>query len=204
MKKETRTPRLLREAFEHPWVFRLNQVVLDGGKTRPIRAFLEDVDYRSVVDIGCGPGTWTKLARGPYLGIDNSASFIASARRRYRRRPDTRFVEGDATSLEPDIPYDLALLISVLHHLDEAETERLLHWIARKARYLFVLDLYPIESNPLSRFLYGMDRGDHIRPPREQEALVLRRSDFRLVKKGDFYSVNRLYRHTLFLFEAGG
>ena len=188
--------------FEHPWVFRLNQVVLDGGKTRPIRAFLEDVDFASVVDIGCGPGTWTKLARGPYLGIDSSPSFIDAARKRHRNRPFTEFVEGDATALDPERDFDLALLISVLHHLDESEADRLLAWIARRARYLFVLDLYPITTNPVSRFLYAMDRGDYIRSPESQVEVILRRPEYRLVKKGDFYSLNRAYRHTMFLFEA--
>ncbi len=201
MKKTTHTPRFLREAFEHPWVFRLNQVLLDGGKTGPIRLFLEDVAYESVLDIGCGPGTWTKLARGPYLGIDTSPSFIRSARRRYHKRPDTAFVLGDATALEPERDFDLALLISVLHHLDDSEADRLLAWIARRSRHLFVLDLYPVTTNPVSRFLYAMDRGDYIRSPEAQAEIFLRRPEYRLVKQGDFFSLNRTYRHTMFLFE---
>ena len=188
--------------FEHPLVFNLNQVILDGGKTRQIRRFLADVPYQSVVDIGCGTGNWAKLARGPYLGVDTSPSFIAACRRRYANDPQKQFVQADAMALRPETPFDLACLISVLHHLSDAEVARLCAWVSRSARYFFVLDLYPIPHNPISRWLYQMDRGNHIRDPEAQQALLLRDGRFRLVKRGAYYSPNRLYRHTLFLLEA--
>jgi SAM-dependent methyltransferase len=192
----------LDQAFEHPFVFNLYQALVDGGKGRQIRRFLADVPFRSVVDIGCGTGNWARLAPGPYLGIDTSPAFIAGCRRRYADDPRRRFVQGDAATLEFDRHFDLAMLISVLHHLSDDDVRRLLPWIVRHARCFFVLDLYPVPWNPISRLLYALDRGDHIRTPEAQRRLLLGQGGLRLVKEGDYFCPNGLYRHTLFLFEA--
>ena len=192
----------LHRLFEHPRVFNINQVILDGGKSQRIKQFLADVPYRSVVDIGCGTGNWAKLAGAEYLGIDTSPSFIAACQRRYGDDPQKTFVKADAADLQTDRTFDLAILISVLHHLSDEQAHRVLQWIARHARHFFVLDLYPNPRNPISKRLYAMDRGDFIRSPEDQRALI-EAHPFDLVKADDYYSYNRLYRHTLFLYESG-
>ena len=182
-------------------MFNLNQVILDGGKTRQIRRVLRDVPHDSVVDIGCGTGNWAKVAEGDYLGVDQSPSFIAACRKRYASDPSKTFMLADAATIEPPRAFDLAMLISVLHHLSDEQADRVLGWAAGHARHLFVLDLYPVEHNPVSRFLYDMDRGDHIRAPEEQRAIV-ERHPFELVRAEDYYAYNRLYRHTLLLYRS--
>ncbi len=188
--------------FESAWVFNANQILLDGGKARQIKRFLADVPYSSVVDIGCGPGNWAVVARGKYLGVDTSPSFIQASRRRYADDPDKTFELTDATRLVVNEPFDLAMLISVLHHLSEDEMDRVMDWVARSARYFFILDLYPNPKNPVSKFLYAMDRGNFIREPHEQERILTKGGQFRILKKSDYYSPPRLYRHTLYLLES--
>ena len=202
MDKSAPLYRRIYRLYEQPWLFNLNQTLLDGGKARQIHRFLADVPYRSVVDVGCGTGNWVRLARGPYLGIDTSPSFIEACRRRHAGRSDTRFLEADATTVDLDERFDLAMLISVLHHLSDDEAVRLLGWMARQARYVFVLDLYPIPANPLARWLYAHDRGDYIRSPEAQRALLLHDDRLTSVKEDDYYAPTRLYRHTLFLLES--
>lgn len=192
----------LDRLFEHASVFNLYQAVADGGKTRQIRRFLADVPYSSVVDIGCGTGNWATLTPGPYLGVDTSPDFIAACRARYAGDDQKRFVQADAAELEAEGPFDLALLISVLHHLPDAAVRRLLPWVAEHARYFFVLDLYPIPWHPVSRLLYTLDRGDHIRTPERQSALLAEEPRLRLVKTDDYFAPSSLYRHTLFLYES--
>lgn len=196
--------RRLDDLFEHPAVFNAYQAVVDGGKTRQIERFLKDVPYRSMVDVGCGTGNWAVLARGAYLGVDTSPSFIAACRERYAGDPEKRFVQADAAELTGQGPFDLAVLISVLHHLPDADVRRLLAWVHRSARYFFVLDLYPVPWNPLSRLLYTLDRGNHIRTPDAQKALLLSQPGLHLVREDDYFCPNGLYRHTLFLFESDG
>jgi len=188
--------------FESAFVFNANQILLDGGKTKQISRFLSGLEFESIVDIGCGPGNWAKIAKGQYVGIDTSPSFIRSCKKRYAGDPEKRFIQADATEIDLGEPFDLAILISVLHHLSEEEVRRVCRWVASSARYFFVLDLYPNPGNPVSRFLYAMDRGNYIREPLEQESLLTRDDLFRIVQKETYYCPNRLYRHTLFLLES--
>jgi SAM-dependent methyltransferase len=188
--------------FESAFVFNANQILLDGGKTRQIKRFLRDLEFETVVDIGCGPGNWAKVAPGDYLGVDTSPSFIETCERRYRKDPRKRFIRADATTLDVHDPFDLAMLISVLHHLSDEQVLRLCRWVAASADYFFVLDLYPNPRNPVSRFLYAMDRGNFIREPGEQEALINRDGLFEVVRKNDYFCPNRFYRHTLFLLKT--
>src|SRR5437899_11003556 len=139
---------------EQPWVYNSIQSIVDGGKGRQIKRFLAEVPYRSMIDIGCGTGNWAVFARGAYLGVDSSASFIERCRKRYRNYPERIFSEADVTTLEVEKRYDLAILVSVLHHLSADEALRLIDWVARSARYFFVLDLYPVSWNLVSRWLY--------------------------------------------------
>jgi SAM-dependent methyltransferase len=192
----------LDRLFDRAWVFNVYQALADGGKTRQIRRFLSDVPYASIVDIGCGTGNWASLARGRYLGVDTSAPFIEACRERYADDPDKRFVRADAATLAPTEPFDLALLISVLHHLPDDAVRRLLPWIAEHARYFFVLDLYPIPWHPIARVLYALDRGNHIRIPEAQQSLLADESRLRLVKASSYFAPSSLYRHTLFLYES--
>ncbi len=201
--KSTRLYRRLYNLFEHPAIFNLNQVILDGGKMEPMRRFLSRIPFESVLDIGCGTGNWVDLVPGQYVGIDRSKPFVEAARRRHRNRENASFRLGDVTQWNSDERFDLVFLISVLHHLSDEEVGNLLRWTAENARWLFVMDLFPNPGNPISRVLYALDRGDYIRTPAAQQALVLDTGRYTLFESDAFYSTSRLYRHTLFLFESG-
>lgn len=194
--------RRIYRLFDNPAVFDAYQFLVDGGKERQIRRFLEDVPYRTVADIGCGTGNWATTARGPYLGVDVAPEFIDAASLRYSDEPDKMFLRLDPT--QEDLPgrYDLAQLVSVLHHLSDDQTAMLLRRIVPRIRFLFVLDLYPIKRNPVARFLYAADRGDYIRDPEEQKRLLMAQGNLVLLREEDYYAPTMLYRHTLLLFES--
>jgi SAM-dependent methyltransferase len=193
--------RTLHDLFDRPAVFDAYQLLVDGGKGRRIRAFLRDVPYASVLDIGCGTGNWATTARGRYLGVDISIRFVEAARARYAHDPRKQFEVIDPAGRDVPGRFDLVQMVSVLHHLSDEEVRDVLQRVMRRGRYLFVLDLYPIRWHPLSRLLYAADRGDFIRGPAEQERLIREAANLRLLKRGDFFAPTTLYRHTLFLFE---
>jgi SAM-dependent methyltransferase len=196
---------LLRRAhglFELPAVFNLYQVVADGGKRSPVSAFLSDIPYETVLDLGCGTGAWSYLARGRYLGIDFSESFIEGCRKRYGRHPGKSFITGDLGSVTIDERFDLALMMSVLHHLSDEDAAALLDQLHDRAHRILVMDLFPIPGNPISRLLYGLDRGDHIRSVDEQRRVLLHSGRWEIERESSFHSYNRLYRHTLFLLKS--
>lgn len=135
-------------------------------KMRAIRQLLPSAQSLRVLDVGCGPGTNAALFRGcEYVGVDLAPAYIRSAARRF---PDMTFVLGDARrlSLGPRL-FDVVLLNSVLHHMDDPEVEELL---GRAARYLAPTGvmiaqepLVPDEREVFPRFLMRLDRGGYFR-----------------------------------------
>jgi trans-aconitate 2-methyltransferase len=84
----------------------------EDERTRPARELLARVPLeqaREVVDLGCGPGNSTELLVARYpaarvVGIDNSESMLASAR---KRLPGVDFSFGDIASWRPQVAPDL-------------------------------------------------------------------------------------------------
>ena len=73
-----------------------------------------------VVDLGCGPGTVTRVLKARFpdaavLGIDGSAAMLAKAR---ETAPDCRFVQADFAAWTPEAPPDLIYSNAALHWTD--------------------------------------------------------------------------------------
>jgi len=185
--------------FEIPSLFDLYQVVADGGKRAPVEKFLTGVRRRDILDVGCGTGAWSYLTQESYVGIDYSESFIAGCRRRFGDDARKKFFVGDVEHLDVDRHFDLALMMSVLHHLSAKQAGLLLEKLRGKTNRVVVMDLLPNPENPISRLLYHLDRGDHIRSADDQEALLTAGGHWQVERKSSFHSYNRLYYHTLFL-----
>jgi len=115
---------------------------------------LVELEGRSVIDVGCGDGTYTaelaaRAAPRQILGLDPAALAIASAANRY---PELRFEVGDEHWLEStDERFDVAIVRGVLHHA--TDPERLLRAVASVARQVLV-----IEANGLNPVLKAIER----------------------------------------------
>jgi trans-aconitate 2-methyltransferase len=91
----------------------------ENERTRPVRDLLNavpEMDARSVVDLGCGPGNSTEVlaARFPgalVSGLDSSADMIAAAR---LRLPAVRFAQTAIETWDEPGPYDVILANAVL------------------------------------------------------------------------------------------
>src|SRR5271170_4055933 len=94
-------------------------LAFEDERTRPVRDLLSalpDIQARSVIDLGCGPGNSTELlaARFPDAavgGIDSSADMIAAAQ---RRLPRVRFAIAEIESWGDPGPFDVILANAVL------------------------------------------------------------------------------------------
>ena len=92
-----------------------------GERERPFAELVARVrtrDARSVVDLGCGPGTATVqlLERWPaarVVGVDSSPAMLARAAR-VARAPRLCFEQADLTTWEPDEPPDVVVANAVL------------------------------------------------------------------------------------------
>ncbi|MBO0744883.1 MAG: methyltransferase domain-containing protein, partial [Candidatus Dormibacteraeota bacterium] len=80
-------------------------------------------DPRSVVDLGCGPGTLTATLAGRWpgatvVGVDSSRDMLSAAAR-HADPPHLTFVEADLREWVPDRPVDLIVANAVLQWLPD-------------------------------------------------------------------------------------
>ncbi len=92
----------------------------------------------SVVDIGCGVGTWLQAFRqngvGNVLGIDGNYVDLKTL-----KIPEDRFISMDLRNPVPIIQqyFDLAICLEVAEHLPESSAIRLVNFIASLAPVIF-------------------------------------------------------------------
>jgi SAM-dependent methyltransferase len=129
----------------------------------------------SVLDIGCGIGQYANVTAGDYLGIDLEGRYIEYARRR-RGGPRREFRRADVTSLvDEQRAFDVVLMVDLLHHLDVPTCDTLLATAARLTRrHLVSFEPVPEQRNRAGQWIVDHDRGDHVRPLAELEALFAR------------------------------
>lgn len=84
------------------------------------RALLKTIEYKKVIEVGCGPGDLAASLFGEkpsieYLGVDISQSQIDLAGGRY---PGLQFRQGSAYELPVTDTYELCIACEVLEHLE--------------------------------------------------------------------------------------
>ncbi len=152
--------------MESPLVYRTFQAPFADAKLKP---FLERVDLRNVkrlLDVGCGPGTNARAFESvEYVGVDINPDYIATAQQRFKGR----FVVGDVAdpSVLPNERFDVVFANSLMHHLPDDVTRRLLKRMGELVAPgggVHVLDLVlPPHVSP-AWALAHLDRGRHARP----------------------------------------
>lgn len=126
----------------------------------------------SVIDVGCGVGRWCRIASkyaDRVVGIDYSQNLIDEAKRRTQMRNVT-FLVGDITTELNKEKFDLALLLHVIEHIDDAD--RILQDLKNAASKIIVevpdfehdaLNYVRLEQN-----LPFYSDGDHVREYTEE------------------------------------
>lgn len=98
----------------HQWLMR--------GFLGSVRELMESVEYRSVLEVGCGPGDLASRILPPgldYLGIDIDETEIETACGRY---PRLSFQVGNAYELPVESnSFDLVIACEVLEHLEDPQ-----------------------------------------------------------------------------------
>jgi SAM-dependent methyltransferase len=164
---------LMAHLLERTMIYSLWQAPFAADKVAPLLAHNDLRQVRRVLDIGCGPGTNAPLfAHADYLGIDINQDYIEHARRKFKRP----FVAADVTTYEDNAEgkFDFILINSFLHHLNDAETNRVL--ISAAARlseggHLHILELVSPQDRSIAQLLANRDRGKYPRPLEEWRAL---------------------------------
>ena len=147
--------------LEQPFFFKLSQIPFSTQKFARILQHNDLSKIRSVLDVGCGPGTNApRFAHANYLGIDINDRYIQLARNRYHRD----FLVADVTTSQsiPAGSYDFILLNSFLHHIDTPSTLRILaslnHFLTPDG-HVHSIELVLPETPGIPRWLAAHDRG---------------------------------------------
>ena len=163
----------VKDILDIPAVYLLWQAPFVAQKMAPVVGSDSFRRARSVLDVGCGPGTNTRSFNGvpEYLGVDLDERYVAYASKRHGRE----FRVADVTS---DIPssskFDLILMNSLMHHLDDAGVAHLLGSLPRLLAdngEIHILDLVLAEKG-LPRKLALADQGQFPRSVPEWQSLV--------------------------------
>jgi SAM-dependent methyltransferase len=196
--EKTRYGRIL----EVPAISRVQRNCLDAGKVTGVYRIVFPYPYTSLLDVGCGLGEFSCLAKGIYVGIDNSWERVRYAARRYLSK---RFVTADARRLPAaDKSVDAGMLIDTSHHLTDEECIGVLRELKRVSRkYIFVSDPVRWEGqNGFSSFIYSLDRGNNIRDERQMKTLFESCGGLRLLEARTFRTFPGIYRHETFVLEV--
>lgn len=185
--------------LENPYAALVIRDMLDFGRWQGLSKTIGPLHVESVLDIGCGWGENSRVNSQGYVGIDNSASRIRFATRRYTK---SRFIHADALEFPFEAEsFDLVMLIDTSHHLTEAQFVEVLHRMKMcSRRWIMVSDpvLYQ-QQNGLSRFFYGLDRGAVFRTATDMEAIFREKAGLAVEKVDFFTTIPGLYRHVVFL-----
>ena len=147
------------------------------ARKRYVDGYIKPRQGDRVLDIGCGPADILEALHDvEYLGIDQSADYIESARHRYGTRG--RFAvetvgEGFAQQYSD---FDIVLATGVLHHLRNEDALALFH-VAKTALkpggVLVTLDGAFVDGQSrVAHYLARSDRGLFVRRPDEYVRLA--------------------------------
>ena len=152
--------------LEHPAVYSTWQAPFAAEKFAPVERRLRGREIRRVLDVGCGTGTNAARFDGiDYVGIDINDRYLQIARARFRGR----FMTADLTTADFSSlgTFDTILVNSFLHHVPDADVERILAQLARllsRQGSVHILELVLPERKTLAWLMARLDRGKFPRP----------------------------------------
>jgi SAM-dependent methyltransferase len=169
----------LRSILSLPFAYEFVQQMFgaSSGRRMLVDRFIRPKPGDRVLDIGCGPAKLLGfMSDVRYVGYDPNSRYIEHARKTFG--PRGLFVAGRFTVEETAKyePFDVGLLIAVLHHLDDPEASSLLACLRTAIKpggRLVTLDpVFVDNQSPVARKLIEWDRGKNVRRPGELCALV--------------------------------
>ena len=159
--------------LEQPFLFNLSQIPFTTQKFARILKHNDLSQVRSVLDVGCGPGTNApSFSHAAYQGIDINPRYIQMARRHFGRD----FVVADITKyqLASRDPFDFILINSFLHHIDSASVHSVLagsHRLLSHDGHVHSIEVVLPERRGIPYLLAKWDRGNFPRPQDEWRTL---------------------------------
>lgn len=157
---------VVNEISKNPYVYNIIQWLLNSKKGRQQmydaitgRINLKDDHHQTVLDVGCGTGEYSMFFKDGYCGIDNDATYLNYARKKY----GDKFFEMSATALSfPDEKFDYVFCVNLLHHLTDEEVHTTLEEMKRvckKGGEVYIMDAVYKKMNLIGNLLLFLDPG---------------------------------------------
>jgi SAM-dependent methyltransferase len=169
----------LRSILSLPIIYELVQSIFGGRSERRVIVdrFIRPKSGDHILDIGCGPAEILALMPDvQYVGYDPSARYIEYARKKFGSRGQFFVGRVGTDDIAKHEPFDIGILIGVLHHLDDIEATNLLALLRsalKPGARLVTEDPVLIENqNAIARKLIKWDRGRNVRTAREYGGLA--------------------------------
>lgn len=160
----------VRALLSHPHIYNLFQTIMGArkGRTEFATRFVRARTGDRIVDIGCGTGDLLAyLPEVDYTGYDISENYIEAARTRFGARGafHCRLLTSDELGTMP--PFDIALAVGLLHHLDDDEARNFIQMTKRAlkpgGRLITIDPCLADRQNHIARWLVKADRGQNVR-----------------------------------------
>lgn len=157
--------KIIAALLSNPLVYRLHAAGVDRPKLAAIRKFRSDYSGLKVLDLGCGPGNTARVFLGAnYTGVDINEKYITVARKKY---PGLNFIDGDVNQVEWGSGFDIILINSLLHHLDDNEVSKILlkttAALNQTGKVIIQEPLIPEKNEWCYQLMMRLDRGNYFR-----------------------------------------
>ncbi|NIM10829.1 MAG: methyltransferase domain-containing protein [Candidatus Aminicenantes bacterium] len=171
----------IQRILESPTIFKLFKKIVGGCavERRLVNEFIRPFPGAKILDIGCGLGSHLDYISDTveYVGYDLNARYIAYAKKKYKGRGQFFCSHiSEASNLPLADQFDIALAISVLHHLNDDEAKYLFkssHNHLKEGAVLITFDnVYTPNQSAIARYFISKDRGKYVRMPEEYEDLA--------------------------------
>jgi len=179
------TRKIINALAANPKIFIWLRRILENNfrnQKKVIRKYFSGQPGENILDIGCGTGEFSIFFNpDSYTGIDIEPAYIAYAKKNYQGK----FLIGDAADLPfSDNSFDRAVILGVLHHLNDNLCEKIFKEMKRilksNADILIMEDVASMNDNIITKKLHSLDKGDYIR--RVEEYYGLLRPYFKIEK----------------------
>ncbi|MBW2968410.1 class I SAM-dependent methyltransferase [Candidatus Woesearchaeota archaeon] len=161
---------------DNPTISNIIRNIIEAGMISVrsnIRRQTGNTKNKRIIDIACGTGEFSVLAKGPYVGVDLDKRHIRYARKKYGNKRKQFLVKDASDTGFPDKSFDYAFMLSFLHHTPEKDIGKVLGEAMRLTKHkIIIVDLVPLKYNLLGMYFYRLDQGKYIRPYKEQLRLV--------------------------------